>query len=114
VKLILTSDPHSPVLLIQRCNRGRLDVGNHSWSLAVQPMATKVLVVYYSLQGHVEALAHAVAAGAKSVRNTEARLRRIPDFAAGARPVARWSCSRDFRLAQSAAASMPRPSTVAG
>jgi NAD(P)H dehydrogenase (quinone) len=43
-------------------------------------MATKVLVVYYSLQGHVEALARAVAAGAESVRNSGVRLRRIPDF----------------------------------
>ena len=51
-------------------------------------MATKVLVVYYSLQGHVEALARAVAAGAESVRNTDARLRRIPDFADG-KPVPR-------------------------
>ena len=43
-------------------------------------MATKVLVVYYSLHGHVEALARAVGTGAESVRNTEVRLRRVPDF----------------------------------
>jgi NAD(P)H dehydrogenase (quinone) len=42
-------------------------------------MATKVLVVYYSLHGHVEALARAVGAGAESVRNTAVRLRRLPD-----------------------------------
>jgi len=42
-------------------------------------MATKVLVVYYSLHGHVEALARAVGAGAESVRNTAVRLRRVPD-----------------------------------
>jgi NAD(P)H dehydrogenase (quinone) len=42
-------------------------------------MATRVLVVYYSLHGHVEALARAVGAGAESVRNTEVRLRRFPD-----------------------------------
>jgi len=43
-------------------------------------MATRVLVVFYSLHGHVEALAHAVSEGAESVRNTEVRLRRVPDF----------------------------------
>ena len=51
-------------------------------------MATKVLVVYYSLHGHVEALAGAVAAGAESVRNTEVRVRRVPDLG-DARPIER-------------------------
>jgi NAD(P)H dehydrogenase (quinone) len=44
-------------------------------------MSTRVLVVYYSLHGHVEKLAGAVAAGAESVRNTEVRVRRVPDTA---------------------------------
>jgi NAD(P)H dehydrogenase (quinone) len=44
-------------------------------------MATKVLVVYYSLHGHVEALARAVGAGAESVRNTAVRVRRVLDIA---------------------------------
>lgn len=43
-------------------------------------MPTRVLVVYYSLHGHVELLARAVGAGAESVRNTEVRLRRVPDL----------------------------------
>jgi len=43
-------------------------------------MATKVLVVFYSKHGHVEALAAAVGRGAESVRNTEARLRRVPEI----------------------------------
>jgi len=43
-------------------------------------MATRVLVVYYSVNGHVEALARAVGAGAESVRNTVARLRRFPEI----------------------------------
>jgi NAD(P)H dehydrogenase (quinone) len=43
-------------------------------------MATRVLVVYYSLYGHVESLARAVGAGAESVRNTTVRLRRFPDL----------------------------------
>src|SRR5258705_12486307 len=51
-------------------------------------MATHVLVVYYSLHGHVEALANSVAAGADSVRNTEVRLRRVPDVG-DARPIER-------------------------
>src|SRR5919202_5808795 len=47
-------------------------------------MATKILVVYYSRHGHVEALARAVGAGEASVRNTEVRLRRVPDDVADA------------------------------
>jgi NAD(P)H dehydrogenase (quinone) len=43
-------------------------------------MSTHVLVVYYSLHGHVEKLAGAVAAGAESIRNTEVRVRRVPDL----------------------------------
>lgn len=43
-------------------------------------MATRVLVVYYSLHGHVAALAGAVGKGAETVRNTEVRLRRVPDM----------------------------------
>jgi len=42
-------------------------------------MATRVLVIYYSVSGHVAALARAIRNGAESVRNTEARLRRFPD-----------------------------------
>jgi NAD(P)H dehydrogenase (quinone) len=44
-------------------------------------MATRVLVIYYSVSGHVAALARAIMGGAESVRNTEARLRRFPDDA---------------------------------
>src|SRR5471032_2382483 len=43
-------------------------------------MSTKVLVAYYSLHGHVEALANAVGAGAEAVRNTEVRIRRVRDL----------------------------------
>jgi len=43
-------------------------------------MATRVLVVFYSLHGHVEALANSVGEGAQSVRNTEVRVRRVPDM----------------------------------
>jgi len=39
----------------------------------------KVLVVYYSLYGHVHALAQAVAAGAGEVEGAEVLLRRVPE-----------------------------------
>jgi NAD(P)H dehydrogenase (quinone) len=42
-------------------------------------MGTRVLVVYYSRHGHVEALARAVGAGAESVRNVEVLFRRVYD-----------------------------------
>jgi NAD(P)H dehydrogenase (quinone) len=45
-------------------------------------MGTRVLVIYYSLGGHVAALARAIGGGAESVRNTEVRLRRFHDDAA--------------------------------
>ena len=44
-------------------------------------MATNVLVIYYSLHGHVAALARDVVAGGESVRNTTVRLRRFPELA---------------------------------
>jgi NAD(P)H dehydrogenase (quinone) len=40
----------------------------------------KVLVVYYSMYGHVETMAKAVAEGAGSVEGTEVTLKRIPDL----------------------------------
>lgn len=39
----------------------------------------KVLVVYYSLYGHVHALAEAVAEGARSVAGVEVDVRRVPE-----------------------------------
>ncbi len=39
----------------------------------------KVLVVYYSMYGHVYKLAQAAAEGARSVENVEAMLRRVPE-----------------------------------
>ncbi len=40
----------------------------------------KVLVVYYSMYGHVEALAKAVAEGAGSVEGTKVTLKRVPEL----------------------------------
>jgi len=41
----------------------------------------KVLVVYYSMYGHVLQLAHSVVAGVKEVPGVEAMLRRVKEFA---------------------------------
>lgn len=41
---------------------------------------TKVLVVYYSMYGHVEIMANAVAEGVKSVEGVEVSVKRVPDL----------------------------------
>ncbi len=41
---------------------------------------TKVLVLYYSMYGHVEALAKAVAEGARSVDGVEVTVKRVPEL----------------------------------
>lgn len=41
---------------------------------------TKVLVVYYSMYGHIEIMANAVAEGARSVAGVEVNVRRVPDL----------------------------------
>lgn len=38
-----------------------------------------VLIVYYSLYGHVHRLAEAVAAGARDVAGADVELRRVPE-----------------------------------
>jgi len=43
----------------------------------------RVLVIYYSLYGHVHRLAEAVAEGASEIRDTEAFLRRVPETLPG-------------------------------
>lgn len=40
---------------------------------------TKVLVLYYSMYGHIETMAKAVAEGAKSVPGVEVTLKRVPE-----------------------------------
>lgn len=40
----------------------------------------KVLVLYYSMYGHIETLANAVAAGARSVNDTEVTIKRVPEL----------------------------------
>jgi NAD(P)H dehydrogenase (quinone) len=41
---------------------------------------TKVLVLYYSMYGHVETLAYSVAEGARSVEGTEVTIKRVPEL----------------------------------
>ncbi|WP_029934889.1 NAD(P)H:quinone oxidoreductase [Thiomicrospira pelophila] len=41
---------------------------------------TKVLVVYYSMYGHVETLAHAIAEGVSTVDGAQASVKRVPDL----------------------------------
>lgn len=41
---------------------------------------TKVLVLYYSMYGHIETLAKAVVEGVKNVEGTEASIKRVPEL----------------------------------
>ncbi|MDE2117991.1 MAG: NAD(P)H:quinone oxidoreductase, partial [Betaproteobacteria bacterium] len=41
---------------------------------------TKVLVLYYSMYGHIEALAQAVAKGAREVEGASAVIKRVPEI----------------------------------
>jgi len=41
---------------------------------------TRVLVLYYSAYGHIEAMAQAVAAGAREVADTEVTIKRVPEL----------------------------------
>lgn len=40
---------------------------------------TKVLVLYYSMYGHIETLAEAVAEGAREVEGVEVTIKRVPE-----------------------------------
>lgn len=40
---------------------------------------SKVLILYYSMYGHIETMANAVAEGARSVAGTEVAVKRVPD-----------------------------------
>jgi len=66
---------------------------------------TKVLVLYYSTYGHIEAMAGAVAEGARSVAGAEVSVKRVPELmppevakAAGAKldQRRRWRRSRSW------------------
>lgn len=41
---------------------------------------SKVLILYYSMYGHIETLANAVAEGARSVAGTEVSIKRVPEL----------------------------------
>lgn len=40
---------------------------------------TKMLVLYYSMYGHIETMAKAIAEGARSVGGAEVVIKRVPD-----------------------------------
>ncbi|MCG7755046.1 MAG: NAD(P)H:quinone oxidoreductase, partial [Nitrosomonas sp.] len=40
----------------------------------------KILVLYYSMYGHIEIMANAVAEGVRSVENTEVAVKRVPEL----------------------------------
>ncbi|KFI21222.1 NAD(P)H:quinone oxidoreductase, partial [Nitrosococcus oceani] len=40
----------------------------------------KILVLYYSMYGHIEIMANAVAEGALNVENTEVVVKRVPEL----------------------------------
>jgi NAD(P)H dehydrogenase (quinone) len=55
-------------------------VNNHENSVkGKEARAMKVLVVFYSMYGHVYRMAEAVAEGAKEVRGVEVEMRRVPE-----------------------------------
>lgn len=41
---------------------------------------TKILILYYSMYGHVETMAKAVAQGARSIQNMEVTIKRVPEL----------------------------------
>jgi len=41
---------------------------------------TKVLILYYSMYGHIETMAKAVAEGARGINGTEVTIKRVPDL----------------------------------
>ena len=41
---------------------------------------TKVLVLYYSMYGHIETMAKAVAEGARSIEGVEVIIKRVPEL----------------------------------
>ena len=43
---------------------------------------TKILVLYYSMYGHVETMANAVASGARSVADVDVVIKRVPELMA--------------------------------
>ena len=47
--------------------------------MAADPRTTRVLVVFYSMYGHVRRMADAVAAGSREVPGVEVALRRVPE-----------------------------------
>ncbi len=67
-------------------------------------MATNVLVVYYSAYGHIHQMALAVEEGAKTVPNTDVRLRRVSELSAARQAM---SAQEAYVRAQEAQSGVP-------
>ena len=52
----------------------------HHYILKRRHNMTKILVLYYSMYGHVEIMAEAVAEGARSVESADVIIKRVPDL----------------------------------
>lgn len=48
--------------------------------LIKETIMSKILVLYYSMYGHIEVMANAIAQGAKRVENTEVTIKRVPEL----------------------------------
>ena len=62
-------------------------------------MSTRVLILYYSMYGHAETLAQAVAHRARAVADTQVTLKRVPELmpeAIARKPVAKLDQAVDF------------------
>jgi multimeric flavodoxin WrbA len=54
----------------------------------------KVLILYYSMYGHIEIIANAVAEGARNFENTKVVVKRVPEFMLRKWPTNYLFCSR--------------------
>ncbi len=52
---------------------------NSESSIQEEPEMTKVLVLYYSMYGHIETMANTVAEGARSVEGVDVTVKRVPE-----------------------------------
>ncbi len=50
------------------------------FDLNTQKIMSKILVLYYSMYGHIETLAGSIAEGARSVEGTEVVIKRVPEL----------------------------------
>src|SRR4028119_489338 len=63
---------------------------------------TRVLILYYSSYGHVEALANAIAAGARELPGATIDVKRVPELVPEG-----WAARAGYELSQTAPVAMP-------